>query len=118
MSGNLLKAYISSSYDLLKEYTHRGRYFHELTSQDNSPVVVHHRTNQLTYVLSGSGKVYINGVERTITEGAALFIAAGTMHRFVADPSIKLFHIHIPDEGRENDREIVCGDDYDRYIEK
>lgn len=29
---------------------------------------------------------------------------------------MKLFHIHIPDDGRETDRQIVEGDDYERYV--
>lgn len=118
MMNDLLEEYIRSSYELLRDHPQSGRYFHELTSRDNSPVVVHHRTNQLTYVLSGSGKAYLNGVEQPVCQGSALFVPAGTTHRFVADHSMRLFHIHIPDDGRENDRQIVEGDDYARYVPK
>ena len=116
MTENLLEEYIRSSCQLLQDHPQAGRYFHELTNRDNSPVVVHHHTNQLTYVLSGSGKAYLNGAEQSISEGNALFVPAGTTHRFVADERMKLFHIHLPDDGRETDRQIVEGDDYARYV--
>ena len=116
MKNNPLSEFVQSSYLLLQGHSQSGRYFHDLTSSDNSPLVVHHNTNQLTYVLKGSGKAFISGKERYINEGAVLFIPAGITHRFVADQKMTLFHIHIPDSGRENDREIVEGDDYDRFV--
>lgn len=116
MTEDLLKEYIRSSWQLLQDHPQAGRYFHELTNRDNSPVVVHRHTNQLTYVLSGSGKAYLNGAEQPIAEGSALFVPAGTTHRFVTDEKMKLFHIHIPDDGRETDRQIVEGNDYERYV--
>ena len=45
-----------------------------------------------------------------------MFIEAGTTHRFVAESvELILFHIHIPDEGRDTDRYIIEGEDYDRF---
>lgn len=113
--NDILKEFIISSFQLLQDYEKRNRYFHTLTKEDNSPVVVHRHTDQLTYVLKGSGKAYLNGEEHIIWEGSALLVRAGTYHRFVTDDTLQLFHIHIPDEGRDTDREIIEGDDYERY---
>lgn len=108
--------FIESSVDLLSDYEKCGRYFHILRPSDNSPTVVHLQTNQYTQIISGNGSIFLNGVERKITAGDGFFVEAGMHHRFVADSEeMMLFHIHIPDEGRDLDRHIVKGDDYDRY---
>ena len=98
--------FILKSYDLLRNDSNKGRYFHTLNRRDNSPTVVHKKTNQFSY-----------GKECKINEGDKVVITAGTHHRFKAnDEEMILFHIHIPDSGRENDREIVEGKDYNRYV--
>ena len=108
--------FIKSSYELLMNYEKKGRYFHALHPGDNSPTVVHKQTNQYTFVIAGSGRVFLNGVESTISEGQGVFVEAGVCHRFLADSEeMILFHIHLPDEGRDLDRFIVQGEDYDRY---
>lgn len=113
---DILKQYILSSYKLLQEYDKRGRYYHSLTPKDNSPVVVHKKTNQLTYIVDGEGIVVLNGEEKRITAGNCVFVEAGMTHQFKAyGDELTLFHIHIPDEGRDNDRFLVEGDDYNRY---
>lgn len=109
-------AFIENSFSMLQTYEKKGRYFHTLKSDDNSPVVVHKQTNQFTYVISGEGIVFLNGIEKKITTNEGVFIPAGTTHRFIANTNdLVLFHIHIPDEGRDLDRYVVEGDDYDRY---
>lgn len=116
MGENEYAQFIESSFTLLSDYERRGRYFHSLRPDDNSPVVVHKQTNQYTYIIAGEGRVFLNGVEHRIVTGDGIFIEAGTNHRFIADSAeIMLFHIHIPDEGRDSDRYIVQGDDYERY---
>lgn len=111
-----LSEYINSSYSLLQNYEKKGRYFHELTPFDNSPTVVHKQTNQLTYVLSGDGIVYLNGKPQNLMAKTVVVIDAGILHRFVAtSEKLILFHIHVPDEGRDNDRFIVEGEDYERF---
>lgn len=108
--------FIESSYALLIDYDKKGRYYHTLHKNDNSPTVVHKHTNQYTYVIAGKGKIFINGIEKEIVDGDSFFIEAGEHHRFLADSEeMTLFHIHIPDEGRDSDRYIVQGEDYDRY---
>lgn len=108
--------FIQNSVDLLTDYEKRERYFHTLCPSDNSPTVVHLKTNQYTQIISGTGSVFLNGVEQKITAGDGFFIEAGMHHRFIAESEeMMLFHIHIPDEGRDLDRHIVEGDDYDRY---
>lgn len=110
--------FIENSFKRLDLYEKKGRYFHTLTPTDNSPVVVHRFTNQLTYVISGKGIVYLNGIRKKIQAKDCFFVEAGTKHSFVAlSKELTLFHIHIPDEGRDIDRFILSGDDYDRFEE-
>ena len=113
---DILGQYIKKSYEMLQEYDKKGRYFHTLTPKDNSPIVVHKKTNQLTYVISGKGTIILNGEARKIEAGNSFFVEAGMTHQFMADSEeLTLFHIHIPDEGRDNDRFILEGDEYNRY---
>ena len=113
-----ISRFIENSFKRLDSYEKKGRYFHTLTPADNSPVVVHRVTNQLTYVISGEGIVSLNGIEKKIRSKDCFFVEAGTKHSFVAlSDELTLFHIHIPDEGRDSDRFIVSGDDYDRFEE-
>jgi len=113
---DILSQYIMSSYRLIQTYEKKGRYFHTLTPEDNRPIVVHKATNQLTYVVSGEGTIVIDGEAQNIKKGSCIFIEAGMTHQFIAGSAeLTLFHIHIPDEGRDNDRFIVEGDDYNRY---
>ena len=108
--------FMENSFVRLKEYKYKGRYFHILTYEDNSPVVVHKKTNQFTYVISGAGTVCLNGVDRDIKEKDGIFIEAGVTHSFKSKTAeLTLFHIHIPDEGRDADRYVVSGEDYDRF---
>lgn len=110
--------FIENSFERLAAYEKKGRYFHTLTPADNSPVVVHRVTNQFTYVIAGEGIISLNGVEKKIFSKDCFFIEAGTKHSFAAlSDELTLFHIHIPDEGRDSDRFIVSGDDYDRFEE-
>lgn len=113
---DILRQYMKNSYKLLQRYEKKGRYFHTLTPKDNSPTVVHKMTNQLTYVISGDGIVVLDGKKRYIEKESCIFVEAGMTHQFIANSDeLTLFHIHIPDEGRDNDRFIVEGDDYNRY---
>ena len=113
---NILEKYIIDSYKLLRNYEKKGRYFHTLTPTDKSPIVVHKKTNQLTYIVSGEGTAVLNGKIQQISTGSCLFVEARMTHQFKASSDeLILFHIHIPDEGRDNDRYLVEGDDYNRY---
>lgn len=109
--------FIMKSYDMLQKDPNKGRYFHTLSSIDNSPTIVHKKTNQFTYVIEGSGIGWLDGKEYLLKRGDKIVVNAGTRHRFKAnDEGMTLFHIHIPDNGRENDREVVEGEDYNRYV--
>ena len=95
---NDISRFIENSFDRLASYEKKGRYFHTLTPADNSPIVVHKKTNQFTYVISGEGIVCLNDVEKKICSKDCLFVEAGTKHSFVAlSDELTLFHIHIPD---------------------
>lgn len=113
-----LDSFIRNSYERLKDYEKKGRYYHILTPNDNSPVVVHKMTNQLTYVIEGEGITVLNGKAEDIFPGRAILVEAGTTHQFIAKSNkLTLFHIHVPDEGRDEDRYIVEGDDYNRFTQ-
>ena len=115
---NDISRFIENSFKKLDSYEKKGRYFHTLTPTDNSPIVLHKKTNQFTYVISGEGIACLNGVEKRISSKDSLFVESGTKHSFVAlSNELTLFHIHIPDEGRDNDRFILNGEDYDRFEE-
>lgn len=112
-----IETFIRKSHEILQENPGKGRYFHTLRAEDNAPVVVHRHTSQFTYVLDGSGTGWLNGRKQPLQKGDKIVVEPGTLHRFKAnEEGMTLFHIHIPDEGRENDREIVKGDDYNRYV--
>lgn len=112
-----IETFITKSYEMLQENLGKGRYFHTLRAVDNAPIVVHRNTSQFTYVLEGSGIGWLNGNEQPLKKGDKIVVEAGTLHRFKANKEgMTLFHIHIPDVGRENDREILEGDDYNRYV--
>ena len=112
-----LDMFVRSSLTLLKTGSTKGRYCHALYPSDNSPSVVHDKTNQLTYVVEGEGRAYLNGVQIDLAPGDSVFVSAGTAHSFKAkSPRLVLFHIHVPDEGRDADRRIVEGEDYDRHL--
>lgn len=116
MTDNEITDFIENSYERLGSYGKKGRYYHTLTPDDNSPTVVHKKTNQFTYVISGKGLVRLNGITRQISSKDCIFVEAGTQHSFTAlSDELVLFHIHIPDEGRDSDRYVIDGDDYDRY---
>ena len=111
--------FFQHSYKLMQKYQYGRRYYHTLTSKDNSPVIMRDHTDQITYVIEGSGTVYLNGKEQSINEGSIILIESGTTIRFVANSErLTLFHIHIPDSGREDDRRILEGSDIDRYLIK
>lgn len=117
MKNNIsIEQFLMNSFNLLKEHPQQGRYFHHLTEADNSPVVVHNVTNQLTFVVQGHGTAYLNDEIYKIEKKDILLIEAGTTHRFTAgEEGLTLFHIHIPDDGRDNDRNVLEGEDYNRF---
>jgi mannose-6-phosphate isomerase-like protein (cupin superfamily) len=111
-----LGKFFQHSYKLMQNFKQGKRYYHTLTKEDNSPVVIRDNTDQITYVVEGSGTVYLNGNEQNIEARNILLIESGTTIRFVANSKkLTLFHIHIPDTGREDDRKILEGKDFNYY---
>lgn len=110
--------FIYSAYQNMNDYEKSGRYYHTLTRNDNKPIVVHNSTYQCTFVIEGSGIITANNKEYILKKNDIILLPPKTTHSFAAHTeNLILFHIHIPDEGRDNDRTIVCGDDYNRYVE-
>jgi mannose-6-phosphate isomerase-like protein (cupin superfamily) len=119
MKNNELARFLRHSYNLMQNHQHGRRCYHTLTKEDNSPVAIHDHTDQITYVVEGSGTVYLNGKEQTVNAENIFLIESGTTMRFIANSEgLILFHIHIPDTGRENDRRTVEGNDINRYMIK
>lgn len=114
-----LKIFLQHSYNLMRQHSQGKRYYHTLSKGDNSPIAIHDNTDQITYVVEGSGTAYLNGKEQMTKTGNIFLIEAGTTMRFVANTEgLTLFHIHVPDTGREDDRRILEGNDIDRYMTK
>lgn len=101
---------------LLNGSDQKGRYVHSLWPDSQCPHVIHKETNQLSCVLSGRGIAILDGITKSISEGDTIYVPAGAVHAFkTLDGELVLFHIHVPDTGRESDRLIVEGEDYDRF---
>lgn len=116
---NKLRGFLQHSYNLIQNHPYGKRYYHTLSKKDNNPVAIHDQTDQITYVVKGSGTAYLNGKEQKVNAGNILLIESGTTMRFIANSEgLTLFHIHIPDTGRENDRRILEGKDINRYVTK
>ena len=83
-----------------------------LGGTSESPIVFHERTDQVTFVLRGTG-YFFNGKDFwDIGEGDIVLIAKGERHGFAATSgSLTLFHIHMPYEYLENDRFVVNHED-------
>jgi mannose-6-phosphate isomerase-like protein (cupin superfamily) len=117
MESTELGSFLHHSYNLMQKFQYGRRYYHTLTKEDNSPLVIRDHTDQITYVVKGSGTVYLNGKEQKINAGNIILIESGTTIRFIANSEgLTLFHIHIPDTGREDDRRILEGEDFNRYM--
>jgi mannose-6-phosphate isomerase-like protein (cupin superfamily) len=79
-----------------------------LTAADGGPCSVHvttirdsvrhyHRhTTEVYYILSGSGKMELNGEWVAITPGSVVRIDAGTRHRLVADGEVTTIVMAVP----------------------
>jgi len=117
IENNELERFLHHSYNLIKDHPDGRRYYHTLTTEDNSPVVIHDHTDQITYVAEGSGTAYLNGKEQKVNVGNMFLIESGTTMRFIANSEgLTLFHIHVPDTGGEKDRRILEGKDINRYM--
>lgn len=111
--------FIYAAYEDMEKssYLEKGKYYHTLKKEDNSPTVVHDITFQITFVIKGNGIVFLDGIGKKISKMDIIMVKPGCTHRFIANESgLVLFHIHIPEEGRRFDRRILNGHDYDRYI--
>lgn len=116
IENNELERFLYHSYNLMKDRPEGKKYYHTLTPKDNSPVVVHDHTDQITYVVDGSGTAYLNGRKQEVRGGNIFLIQSGTTMRFIANSGgLTLFNIHVPDDGGKNDRRVLEGEDIDRY---
>lgn len=80
-----------------------------LKSTDPNPLVYHKKTNQISYIKSGSGFVTLGTQNLKICAGDLIIIPKNLRHSFTAKTSkMETLHIHWP----------TMYLDKDRYIEK
>lgn len=91
-------------------------YYHTLLPDDPSPIVIHSHAAQCSIVISGKGYTELNGIQSSISTGSIVLIEAGMSHKFWADcEPLTLFHIHLPYETMDSDREVL-GNDFSRHM--
>lgn len=99
---------------MLEDKLIKEKYYQVLTPKDLKPIVKHLKTNQLTFVLDGEGKVVVNDEILEIKANDVVYIPKNSTHSFIAfSDELKLFHIHLPYEYIESDREVIKRDFYD-----
>lgn len=95
-------------FSMLDDEIIKEKYYQVLTKSSDKPVVKHKKTNQITIVLKGSGLAVINNEKINFNENDILYIAKNNSHCFISkSDKIELFHIHLPYEFIETDREIL-----------
>ncbi len=64
----------------------------------HAPGHVHEQAEEILYVLSGSGKMYFNGVPHAIRPGSFMLAPPGVEHSLEADPGadLKVFYVFSP----------------------
>jgi mannose-6-phosphate isomerase-like protein (cupin superfamily) len=70
-----------------------------LNPNEDIGMEVHDVTDQFLRVEKGEGKVIMNGEEKTIKEGDAIIVPAGTQHNVVntsSTQSLKLYTVYAP----------------------
>lgn len=78
----------------------------ELSAHSEKPLVVHEKTNQVTFVKCGRGKVILNEEIINIEKGDLIFIKKNVPHSFLTKRNIILLHKHQPVENG-NDRVVL-----------
>lgn len=91
--------------------TECDNYYQILSVESDKPYVVHRKTNQITAVLSGKGRVIVDGKASSITANDIVLIRKDEGHTFICDAGeLVLFHIHIPFAYIMNDRFVLNSD--------
>ncbi len=79
-----------------------------LTDESERPLVIHHQTKQITYVLKGQGKIYLDADIHYISEGNLILIDQNTPHSFAGyDEELQLVHWHWPENQVDTDRNVL-----------
>lgn len=82
-----------------------------LTKNSDKPLVFHKQTNQMSFVISGNGIVYLNNEKFEVKNGDLIIIPIMTKHSFVAiSNEFKLGYIHWPLDYIKEDRFIDKND--------
>jgi len=70
-----------------------------LKPQEETGIEQHVETSQFIKIISGSGKITIDGIDKSLTEGVVVIIHPDTLHNIIntnEDESLKLFTIYSP----------------------
>ncbi|MEZ6140122.1 MAG: cupin domain-containing protein [Zavarzinella sp.] len=73
----------------------RGYSFH-VTTIRNAKLHYHERTQEVYYILNGTGTIELNEAVFPVTPGMTITIEAGTRHRIQADSEIQTIVLAIP----------------------
>ena len=70
---------------------------HLVEVKENSELHYHKKQTEIYYILSGSGEIEINRKIKKVSEGDAIFIPAGVVHRPISGPNkMSLLNFVIP----------------------
>ena len=70
---------------------------HLVEVKKNSELHYHKKQTEIYYILSGSGEIEINRKIKKVSEGDAIFIPAGVVHRPISGPNkMSLLNFVIP----------------------
>lgn len=117
MIGNELFRWCQMAMLEIQKKEYETNYCHTLYKTDPSPLIMHSHTAQMTVVMEGRGVGEINGKTRRMSRGDVLFIHPGETHRFRSESEkMILFHIHVPYETQNSDRNILEGTDFEVHL--
>lgn len=86
-------------------------YYQLLKNDSEKPYVLHKKANQITVLLKGEGKAFIDDKIYDIFEDDILLMTSNTKHSFICESNeMELFHIHVPNAEILNDRYIIRED--------
>ena len=86
-------------------------YYQLLKNDSEKPYVLHKKANQITVVLKGEGKAFIDNKTYDIFEDDILLMTNNTRHSFICESGeMELFHIHVPNAEILIDRYIIRED--------
>ena len=106
----MIKLYDDEVVFIKQLLVHLGAECQKLTLMSESPLVVHRKTFQLTFVNHGSGKCILGNKCYNLLNGMLILIPPNIEHSFKTQDELLLYHYHWKlDEYKDSieDREII-----------